>query len=789
MSTITIKASRLAFVKSAGSSSWDASAASQGAYGASGKPRVGAILFPALRDVDWPRQQINSIALKLTFGASGSSRTKTIGLYRGVGTAISGTGSALRGAAIGQYVTADTAFGKPITNRFSPAEDAETFAGLCSWLQQDASTILALYMDETAGDGEYSRNYCKITAAELTIDYEIAGSGGKLAPETVDAGETVSLTISPMSAEGTVSHSVEWRMGHMSSGSIPLGAALTASYSVPAEWLYNIPNAASGPAECRLTTYIDGEERSTRSIPFNVTVPASIVPTLDAYIEPYGTTGGYYQHIGGATISATVYGAFGSAIDKVSISGTEGVSGNKNTLVIPSFDQAGAHEYTVTVTDTRDRTVSQTLTIDVAAYTPPTITAFSAQRYVATVDDTGATVYKASPMGELVWFTISAAIDLAGGNNAASAYILHGPEGAQQRVNLAWPSGIYALTTAEDRTILTARIPASESRSFRLIVADKHASVSASSRVDVSRAPMHISGTGYGAAYGGYSQADALNPELRSYWPVYGPDGYRMDATAAYHAFADTELGAAWQTRDGYTLIVSRIGALVQLEGVLETVSQIAAGTNSVPIATLPDWARPRTDQRHLMRPGSTLAAWECRIDPDGSVYFGRYGLGGETAALPAGRSVHIHVMWFAADAVRPVEQRVWITRYLTRCSLSNAAETAVVGMPYSATLAADDGYALSTIHVYMSGADVTAEVLSGTEISIPAVTGPVVIEAVATVGSGIIVTYNDGTVTITAAAGVVSYSYDEASGTVTITNIADMSVSYDDESGTVSIG
>ena len=38
-------------------------------------------------------------------------------------------------------------------------------------------------------------------------------------------------------------------------------------------------------------------------------------------------------------------------------------------------------------------------------------------------------------------------------------------------------------------------------------------------------------------------------------------------------------------------------------------------------------------------------------------------------------------------------------------------------------------------------------------------------------------------------AAGVVSYSYDEASGTVTITNIADMSVSYDDESGTVSIG
>lgn len=768
MSTITIKASRLAFVKSAGSSSWDASAAGQGAYGASGKPRVGAILFPTLRDVDWPRQQINSITLKLTFGASGSGRAKTIGLYRGNGTAISGTGAALRGAAIGQYVTADTAFGKAVTNHFSPTEDTETFAGLCDWLQQDASTTLVLYMDETAGDGEYSRNYCKITAAELTVDYELAGSGGKLTPETVDAGETITLTISPMSAEGTVSHSIVWRMGDMSSGSIPLGAALSASYSVPMDWLYKLPNAASGPAECRLTTYVDGEERSTRNIPFTVAAPASIFPTLEVSIEPDGTTGGYYQNLGGAKISVAASGVYGSAIAKIIILGAEDVYGDKSTLIVPTFAQHGLHEYTVEVIDTRGRAAIRTLTIDVSAYAPPTITAFSAQRYIATVDDAGATVYKASPMGELVWFTISAAIDPAGGNNAASAHILSGPEGAQQRVNLAWPSGTYALTTAEDRTILTARIPASESRSFRLVVADKHTSVSATSRVDVSRAPMHISGTGYGAAYGGYSQADALNPELRSYWPVYGPDGYRMDATAAYHAFADTELGSAWQTRDGYTLIVSRIGALVQLEGVLESASQITAGTNSVPIATLPDWARPRTDQRHLMRPGSTLAAWECRIDPDGSVYFGRYGIGGETAALPAGRSVHIHAMWFAADAIRPVEQRVWVTKYLTRCTISNAAETAIVGQPYGATLAADDGYALSTIHVYMSGADVTAEVLSGTEITIAAVTGPVVIEAVA-VGIGGVVFTDDGEGNIT----VLSATYsDDGEGNIRFTSV-----------------
>jgi YD repeat-containing protein len=189
------------------------------------------------------------------------------------------------------------------------------------------------------------------------------------------------------------------------------------------------------------------------------------------------------------------------------------------------------------------------------------------------------------------------------------------------------------------------------------------------------------------------------------------------------------------------------------------------------------------------MRPGSGLYNWECSIYTDGTVNFGFCAAGNTAWEFPQNRTARIHAMWFAADAVRPVEKRVWITKYLTRCTISNAAETAVVGMPYSATLAADDGYALSSIHVYMSGTDVTAETLSGTGITITAVTGPVVIEAVATVGSGITVTYNDGVVTITAAAGVVSYTYDEASGTVTITNIADMSVSYDDESGTVSIG
>ena len=784
MHNITIKASRLAFVKSAGSSSWDASCASQGAYG-TGSPRVGAILFPDLRDVDWAQQDIHKITLKLTFAASGGGRTKTIGLYRGTKTAIDGTGSAMRGTAIGQYVTADTAYNKTIVNEFSAAKDAGTFDGLCGWLQNDSATTLVLYMDEQSGGSDYSRNYCKVTAAELNIDYDLAGSGGKLDKDSVDAGETVTLTISPMSAEGAVTHAVQWRMGGMQSDMVQLGAAVTTSYTIPMDWLHTIPDAANGDAECILTTYVGGAVRSARSVTFTVTVPATVVPTLTAAITPDKTTGGYYQHLGGAKITAAAQGLYGADIAHINIAGSEGAAANGGTLVTPAFADSGAHSYTVTATDTRGRKTTKTLTISVNKYTPPAISVFSAQRYISRIDDDGNTVYTASPAGEKVWFDINAAVDPAGGNNEASIHMLYGPVGAsQQLVSPPWPAGSYAFAATNARDIMTATVGAGSSWEFQLVVVDKHTNVTATVRVGMSRAPAHYAGSGYGAAFGGFSGGTALAPELRSYWPIYGPDGYRVDATAAYHEYDADEIGDAWNIKD--PLIVSRIGGLVQLEGTLEAVAKIDAGSTSVPIVTLPEWARPRTDQRHVMRPGYSLSIWECSINADGAVLFGHNQVGGEAAAFPATRSARIQAMWFAADAVKPIERRVYVVANLTRCALDNPAETAVVGAAYSVNIVADDGYALASVRVYMSGEDVTADVLSGAAVSIAAVTGQIVIEAVASVGSGIAVAHDGGTVTITAAAGVVQVTHD-GNGKVTINNIADMPVSYKD--GKVTIG
>lgn len=73
------------------------------------------------------------------------------------------------------------------------------------------------------------------------------------------------------------------------------------------------------------------------------------------------------------------------------------------------------------------------------------------------------------------------------------------------------------------------------------------------------------------------------------------------------------------------------------------------------------------------------------------------------------------------------------VTNILTAAVNSNGAATVVEGEAYAASITASDGYALESVTVTMGGEDVTASVYSGGAISIPAVTGDVVITAVAT--------------------------------------------------------
>lgn len=72
------------------------------------------------------------------------------------------------------------------------------------------------------------------------------------------------------------------------------------------------------------------------------------------------------------------------------------------------------------------------------------------------------------------------------------------------------------------------------------------------------------------------------------------------------------------------------------------------------------------------------------------------------------------------------------VTNMLTNATNSNSAASVLEGDAYTATLTANTGYELDTVKITMGGTDVTNTVYSSGVISIPSVTGNIIITAVA---------------------------------------------------------
>lgn len=522
MSTLKFSASHLAYVSRESYSGWSSAGAIQGSTAGNTHPRVGAMQFSGLRETDWAGQEIGAVRMTLTFAQAGLNREKTVYLWRGARSGISGAGSGMRGAFIGGAATGGAAYSSVRTLVFSENENAEAFANLIAWLQQDTTDTLAVYADEAPAGYDWSANYLQIKAAEMEIDFEPRGSRGTLDRTDVYAGGTIALTIAPMEAEGAVTHLVNWQMDGAAGHAVQLAAGETeAAFTVPLEWLSCMPDSIRGAARCVLTTLVDGEESASRELPFTVVCPAEIVPEFTAAAEPSGTADGYYQRIGGARLSFESASApYGASIVQYAVSGAENFSADAQSAVTPDFAQPGLHAYTLTLTDSRGRSASQTVEIDVQATALPQIDVFSVQRYAAAIGDSGEEILEPSTDGDRVWVTVSAGIDPADGSNVPAAAIEYGPEGGQTvSVPLDWTSGA-AYSTENNRALIAVEISPDAAYHFTLTVSDCASSVSAFARVEKSWAIMHFAGSGCGVGVGMYSRATEDAPRFESAWPA-----------------------------------------------------------------------------------------------------------------------------------------------------------------------------------------------------------------------------------------------------------------------------
>ena len=90
------------------------------------------------------------------------------------------------------------------------------------------------------------------------------------------------------------------------------------------------------------------------------------------------------------------------------------------------------------------------------------------------------------------------------------------------------------------------------------------------------------------------------------------------------------------------------------------------------------------------------------------------------------------------------------VTNNLTNVSSNNASVSVEENASYTAALTANEGYTLDAVTVMMGGSDITASAYSGGFVSVPAVTGNVVITASAVVAEvAPLYTFVDGTKTL----------------------------------------
>lgn len=197
-------------------------------------------------------------------------------------------------------------------------------------------------------------------------------------------GSGVSVTIDRKSESFT--HKVEYKFVESAWTTASSNATTSTSFTPPVSLATQIPSAEVGALTVRVTTFNGSTQIGnpvTKSI--NLKVPTNIVPSLSGLTQSRidnGVPSSWGVYIKGKSqVKITASGAsgiHGSTIVGYSISGP-GLSVNASSGTSEVLSSTGTLTYTCTVTDSRGRTASKSVSINVVDYTYPNIS-MSAER-------------------------------------------------------------------------------------------------------------------------------------------------------------------------------------------------------------------------------------------------------------------------------------------------------------------------------------------------------------------------------------------------------------------------
>ena len=203
-------------------------------------------------------------------------------------------------------------------------------------------------------------------------------------PSSANFGATITITHTRKSSSFTIT--LRYKLGNASGTIANKVARDSTSWTIPNNLMNQIPNATSGTLTIYCDTYNGSTLIGTKSTTLKANVPSSVVPTFNTITHSEQNSavaalnlGKYIQGL--SRIKFTISGAagvYGSTIKTYKIE----FEGKTYTSSSATVTPAGAGSLTVkaTITDSRGRSASKTVTINVLAYAPPKLITYSARR-------------------------------------------------------------------------------------------------------------------------------------------------------------------------------------------------------------------------------------------------------------------------------------------------------------------------------------------------------------------------------------------------------------------------
>ncbi|KXZ40003.1 virus protein of unknown function [Alkalithermobacter thermoalcaliphilus JW-YL-7 = DSM 7308] len=325
-------------------------------------------------------------------------------------------------------------------------------------------------------------------------------------------GDSIPISLNRHSTSFT--HTLEFKVGNTTIATrTGIGASTTVNLSTAEQdAIYRlIPNSTTATVTLFVTTFSGSTKiGDTVSQSRTATVASSIVPTFNTITHSENVSvvateiGGYVQNL--SRLNLAITGATGSKFSTITSYRitVDGVSYNSQTATSNIITSSGAVTITGTVTDSRGRTSTKSVSINVLPYSTPFIQTFSVQRCNA--DGTP------NPLGNHALVTRSATVSWLNNKNTLNYRIL-----SRQRGTTTWSTRVdQTITTDLTGTNILTGYDIDKAYDFRLEIIDKFNTTISYAILSTGEMALSISKTGIGV--GKIWQQGSLDVQGESYF-------------------------------------------------------------------------------------------------------------------------------------------------------------------------------------------------------------------------------------------------------------------------------